>query len=65
MKRYLILISLFITVLAAAYGAYMVTFVYAPLSNRWFNWVSIGCLWVVAAAAIHALYVQWSERNHS
>lgn len=64
-KRNLTLIALAAIAFVAIYGAYMVTFVYAPLSNRWFDWVSIGGLWFVAAAASHAVYAEWSERSHS
>ncbi|RBB97326.1 hypothetical protein C3E97_028100 [Pseudomonas sp. MWU12-2115] len=57
MNRYLSFIALVAIAVVAIYGASMVTFFYAPLSKRWFDWVSIGGLWFVAAAASRAVYV--------
>lgn len=65
MNRYLSFIALVAIALVAIYGASMVTFFYAPLPKRWFDWMSIGGLWFVAAAASRAVYVEWSERSHS
>ena len=65
MNRYLSFIALVAIAVVAIYGAAMVTFFYAPLSKRWFDWVSIGGLWFVAAAAGRAIYVAWLERSHS
>ncbi|TCV51391.1 hypothetical protein [Pseudomonas sp. 460] len=58
MNRYLSFIALVAIALVAIYGASMVTFFYVPLSKRWFDWMSIGGLWFVAAAAIRAVYVE-------
>lgn len=63
MNRYLSLFALVAIALVAIYGASMVTFFYTPLSKRWFDWVSIGGLWFVAAVASRAVYVEWSERR--
>jgi len=65
MNRYLCFIALVAIAVVAIYGAAMVTFFYVPLSKRWFDWVSIGGLWFVAAAAGRAVYAVRLERSYS
>lgn len=67
MNRYLSFIALVAITLVAICGAAMVTLYYVPLfpPKHWYDWVSIGGLWILAAAAGRAAYVEWLERLHS